>query len=317
MFTCPLYLNRGAGSTGGDAIANVSRALSSRLDYTKAQYRRELEPLQGKLERLNSEIVELREARAIFVEETTALNNRNDQMADLNALIAQEIQNVIRDGAAANPNLAQLIHDAATLSAQAVSSSKLGAAPRPRKVDTRERAKHSPSVVSFGMSNTLSAGSTYESADEFGGRPSVSASSTNTFNGRTHKAENPEPASMQKKFKWFGPGGARTMGGASGNSSGTEKAVGSPSVEKLNGHVPPVEKIRQHNFASANILRISRCDHCSEKLWGAALRCTSKCGLTISQRIMILLTLMIRLQFRLSHSMWPVGQVCLQANRFH
>ena len=268
---------RGAGSTGGDAIANVSRALSSRLDYTKTQYRRELEPLQLKLERLNSEIIELREARSIFVEETSALNNRNDQMADLNALIAQEIQNVIRDGAAANPQLAQLIQDAAMLSSQAVSSSKLAsvAVARPRKVDARERAKNSPSMASFGTSNTLGAGSTntyYESADEFGGRPS--GSTVNTFNGRAHKMENSEPASVQKKtFKWFGPGGARTAGGPGGIPSGTEKPATSISTEKVNA---PTEKARQHVFVGTNILRISRCDHCSEKLWGAALRCTSE-----------------------------------------
>lgn len=257
-------MSRSTGGAGNDAIANVSRALSSRLDYTKIQYRRELEPLEEKRERLMNDIAELREARAIFVEETTALNTRNEQLAELNAQIALQVQAAAADGVSMGmtslTQLArgqgQLSQDTPPQSAQSEGQAKaIAASTRARRTEHRDRGRNSPSLASSATINTL-VGS-QESSDEFGARM-VKVSS---------KTETPEPIHA-KKFKWFGPGGSKHMA----SSPATEKPA-PIVVEKPSSNHP--EKVQAHNFASVNILRIGRCDQCGEKLWGAGLRCTS------------------------------------------
>jgi len=251
-------LYRAAGN-GNEVIANVSRALSSRLDYTKTQYRRDLESLEEKRERLMHDLAELREARAIFVEETTALNTRNEQLAELNAQIALQIQAVAADGTSVGiPGLGQLARGLGALSqdgpwsvVQSDTSSR-AAPPSTRGRNARERRRHSPSIASSTTLNTLSGGN-QESLDEFGAKSQ-----------RIPKLETPE-SNHQKKFKWFGPGGHKH-----GVASTSEKSI--IVVEKPNGH--QVE--RMHNLVSANMLRIGRCDQCGDILWGASLRCTSK-----------------------------------------
>lgn len=258
-----LHLQRSAGGVGNEVIANVSRALSSRLDYTKAQYRRELEPLEEKRERLMHDLAELREARAIFVEETTALNTRNEQLAELNAQIALQIQAAAADGVSMGlPGLTQLARGQGQLSQDTpvqsgqfdtFKSTTSSSSTRTRRTEPRERGRHSPSIASSATVNTL--GGSQENSDEFGTKVTKVSS----------KSETPEP-SQPKKFKWFGPGGKHLASSPASEKSPT-------TLEKINGN--HVEKLQPHNFASANMLRIGRCDQCGEKLWGAGLRCTS------------------------------------------
>lgn len=252
---------RSSFGAGNEAIANVSRALSSRLDYTKAQYRRELEPLEEKRERLMHDLAELREARAIFVEETTALNTRNEQLAELNAQIALQIQAAAADGVSMGiQSLTQLARGQGALSQESPSQQaqsdtfKKSASARNRKAaELHERGRYSPSLASSATFNTI--GGSQESSDEFGAK--ISKVSL--------KPETPEPA-QPKKFKWFAPGGNKHLGASAEKPSPIV-------VEKPNGH--QVEKMHGHNFVSANMLRIGRCDQCGEKLWGMGLRCTS------------------------------------------
>src|SRR5258708_39329443 len=91
--------------------------MSSRLDYVKSQYRKELDALQEKREWLVKELTELREARDIFLEETTALNTRNEQLADLNAQITAQIQNVLGDPVTPAAAAQQTLHDLSMTSA--------------------------------------------------------------------------------------------------------------------------------------------------------------------------------------------------------
>ncbi|TDL26247.1 RhoGAP-domain-containing protein [Rickenella mellea] len=65
--------------------ANLSRSLTMRLDNIKRQYQKDLIPLTQQREVLMREILELKEARDIFLEETTVLNARNEELAELNA----------------------------------------------------------------------------------------------------------------------------------------------------------------------------------------------------------------------------------------
>lgn len=69
-----------------------TRSLSVRFDNLKTQYQGELVSLvQGK-ESLLRELAELKASRDTFLEETTALNARNEELAKLNAQYARRVQ---------------------------------------------------------------------------------------------------------------------------------------------------------------------------------------------------------------------------------
>lgn len=70
----------------------LGRSLSTQLDNLKAQYRSELMSLSGERESLLREIAELQIARNVFLEETTMLNVRNEELAHLNAHYMRRIE---------------------------------------------------------------------------------------------------------------------------------------------------------------------------------------------------------------------------------
>ncbi|KAF8342190.1 Rho GTPase activation protein [Cantharellus anzutake] len=221
--------------TTSEVTANLARAMSSRLDYVKSQYRKDLEALQEKREWVLKEITELGEARDIFLEETTALNTRNEQLADLNAQIAAQIQNVVGDPVASTAAGQHVSQDySVTLVGSDIASTK--ASSRGRK---NARSRYSPSVTSF---NTVGTNSTYDISEE----------TVVSFRGA--KPSTPEPHVHQKKFRWL----RDAAGGVMSNKA---------------PHAPL--GVKGHNFASANMLRITRCDHCGDKLWGAQMKCTN------------------------------------------
>lgn len=59
--------------------------MTTRLDTIKKQYQRDLVPLKEERENLTREIVELKGVRDVFLEETTVLNARNEELAQLSA----------------------------------------------------------------------------------------------------------------------------------------------------------------------------------------------------------------------------------------
>jgi Rho-type GTPase-activating protein 1/2 len=63
-----------------------------RLDNLKAQYKSELMSLSDERESLLREISELQSARNVFLEETTMLNVRNEELAHLNAHYMRRIE---------------------------------------------------------------------------------------------------------------------------------------------------------------------------------------------------------------------------------
>jgi Rho-type GTPase-activating protein 1/2 len=75
---------------------SLSRTLSVRLDKLKNQYHHELIPLTQKREALLREITELKAARDVFLEETTVLNARNEELAQLSAQYSRKIDTVQR-----------------------------------------------------------------------------------------------------------------------------------------------------------------------------------------------------------------------------
>lgn len=79
------------GSTE-DAGSALSRSLTRRLDTIKEQYRGELEPLTAQREAMQREIADLRETREHFLEESTALAAKNDELAELNAQLSRQTE---------------------------------------------------------------------------------------------------------------------------------------------------------------------------------------------------------------------------------
>ncbi|KAF8993695.1 hypothetical protein BDQ17DRAFT_125529 [Cyathus striatus] len=75
--------------------ANLGRSLTKRLDSIKAQYQRDLIPLTQQREALNREIAELKAVRDVFLEETTVLNARNEELAQLSAVYARRLENLV------------------------------------------------------------------------------------------------------------------------------------------------------------------------------------------------------------------------------
>ncbi|KAG6821004.1 hypothetical protein H0H93_008633 [Arthromyces matolae] len=74
--------------------ANLGRSLTKRLESIKHQYRRDLVPLTKEKESLQREIAELKAVRDVFLEETTVLNARNEELAQLSAAYSRRIETV-------------------------------------------------------------------------------------------------------------------------------------------------------------------------------------------------------------------------------
>lgn len=66
-----------------EAGSKLTRNLTTRLDKIKKQYKRELLPLTQQREQLEREIDELKAHRDLLLEETTMLNLRNEELAQL------------------------------------------------------------------------------------------------------------------------------------------------------------------------------------------------------------------------------------------
>ncbi|KAJ4468172.1 signal transducer [Lentinula aciculospora] len=86
-------LNAVSSSSGAasESPANLNRTLTKRLDNLKSQYQRELVPLNQQREALSREIMELKAARDVFLEETTVLNARNEELAQLSAQYSRRV----------------------------------------------------------------------------------------------------------------------------------------------------------------------------------------------------------------------------------
>ncbi|KAG1777777.1 RhoGAP-domain-containing protein, partial [Suillus placidus] len=84
---CPSVTN-----SGEIPAAQMSRSLTMRLDNIKTQYQHELIPLTQQREALIREVAELKAAREQFLEETTVLNARNEELAQLSAQYVRRIE---------------------------------------------------------------------------------------------------------------------------------------------------------------------------------------------------------------------------------
>lgn len=88
-----LSSKRSLGSPTDIVPTNLGRSLTKRLETIRNQYQRELVPLTEQKESLSREIAELKAVRDVFLEETTVLNARNEELAQLSAVYARRIEN--------------------------------------------------------------------------------------------------------------------------------------------------------------------------------------------------------------------------------
>ncbi|KAF9478638.1 RhoGAP-domain-containing protein [Pholiota conissans] len=88
-----LTSKRSTGHAADLGVTNLGRSLTKRLENIRNEYQRELIPLNEQKEALKREISELKGVRDVFLEETTVLNARNEELAQLNAVYAHRIEN--------------------------------------------------------------------------------------------------------------------------------------------------------------------------------------------------------------------------------
>ncbi|KIY74283.1 RhoGAP-domain-containing protein [Cylindrobasidium torrendii FP15055 ss-10] len=72
----------------------LNRSLTMRLDNLRSQYQQELMPLSAQREALSREIAELKAVRDVFLEETTVLNARNEELAQLSTQYARRVDSL-------------------------------------------------------------------------------------------------------------------------------------------------------------------------------------------------------------------------------
>lgn len=87
-----LCTSKNVANSGEIPAAQMSRSLTMRLDNIKTQYQHELIPLTQQREALIREVAELKAAREQFLEETTVLNARNEELAQLSAQYVRRIE---------------------------------------------------------------------------------------------------------------------------------------------------------------------------------------------------------------------------------
>lgn len=187
-----------------------------RLDNIKRQYQHDLVPLTKQREGLMREILDLKEARDIFLEETAVLNARNEELAQLNSQYERRLEsNHTRDKSL------------------------------PEIQPQSKMSLEGPQAPS--MSNTASASSTGTLVDD---------ASENRF--KVAKPEGVESLTNAKKkagvFPWAKP----------------KEAI----VSTTQGDASKMKKRLEHTFQQISVLRFTRCDLCSDKMWGSQARCS-------------------------------------------
>lgn len=84
--------------TSAEPPTNLGRSLTKRLETLKSQYKHDLIPLTQARETLTREIAELKAVRDVFLEETTVLNARNEELAQLSAVYSRRMESVPENG---------------------------------------------------------------------------------------------------------------------------------------------------------------------------------------------------------------------------
>ena len=172
-------------------------------------------------EALSREIAELKAVRDAFLEETTVLNARNEELAQLSAVYTRRVEN-------ATESPARMLQDSIRHSA-----------------DNTRSQLHYPNLIAPSLSSSTS------------GSSAICDESSDSRFIKTSKSEELHTP-VKPKFKWPGTKAKELV-------SLTFNAESNKGKAQL-----------EHNFQQLSVLRFTRCDHCSDKMWGSQLRCTGK-----------------------------------------
>jgi Rho-type GTPase-activating protein 1/2 len=167
-------------------------------------------------EALSREIAELKAVRDTFLEETTVLNARNEELAQLSTVYTRRLEN-------ATELPARILQDSFRHSSD----------------NTRPHNLIVPS-----LSSSVSGSSVY---DEYSDSRFIKTSKSDELH-----------TPVKAKFKWPG-------------TKAKDLLSPTPNAELNKGKAQ-----FEHSFQQLSVLRFTRCDHCSDKMWGSQLRCTGK-----------------------------------------
>jgi hypothetical protein len=221
--------------------------LTNRFDNIRIKYRSEIEPLFEQREMLLRELNELKMAKEKSLEEATRLTVQNESLQELNVKMQHQ-------------------HDT------------LQSVMKPRPPEKRSKGSGGS-----GLSNPPST-STLHSVTTSGTWNTLLEAQHEAKYGKGAKSDTEStPATALRKFGWFkGGSGKDSSPGPSRDVPHKELPV--PPLPRLPPRAPSppvvVEKAKAptalvHNFQQQGILRAARCDHCTDKMWGSQLRCTS------------------------------------------
>lgn len=199
----------------------LSRSLATRLDTVRSQYQHDLVSLTEKRDDLRREITDLKAVRDIFLEETTALNARNEELAQLSAVYSRRVD-TFSEGI-----------------------------PKPQAIDVPRGSIDEPKNLA-----TPSTGIVIQR--HFNSPTTLTATST-------YSDENGELRSKGSKVEM--DSGHKVVAIIKRSAAKIVKDISALQTERPKPHAA-------HSFQQLSILRITRCDHCGDKMWGSQIRCT-------------------------------------------
>jgi Rho-type GTPase-activating protein 1/2 len=237
-------------SPSNNIETHLSRSLTVRLNNLRTQYQNELAPLTEQLEALTREITELKAMRDLFLEETTVLNARNEELAKLSAQYARRMD--VMAAAVGHHNHNHKPDASVSVSKKSVSLDKS----RPSQQSLSHPYPPQPSQQLM-----LSASRTSSYSDE-------TVDSSKYVKIQKHETpEFPTPSSKRNFMKWPGSKAKEVVSPPAAAAA----AVGAGDGGKGKGGF-------EHVFQQVSLLRFTRCDHCGEKMWGSQVRCTREWG---------------------------------------
>ena len=218
----------------------MSRSLTNRFDNLKSKYKRDLEPMIAERQTLQREIHELKQAKDVCLEETTALTARNDELYELNVSMTRRLED-------------------------------LQGAIKPRSMD-RKVSKPSPLPPLSSTASIPTSSATTSTLASVSSNGTYSDDREDARYGKGAKSDSETAGNTMKKFAWFKGMQINPAAWALSDMNGRGQA-------SSNSAPAPPEKpkvLLRHNFQQQSVLRFARCDHCGDKMWGTQLRCSSK-----------------------------------------
>ncbi|CAE6443437.1 unnamed protein product [Rhizoctonia solani] len=239
-------------------------SLEARLENLRKQYRKDLEGLKLQREGLVKEITELKEHRDIFLEETTALNARNEELAELNSQIQRQVEQQL--ASSGRPPLPRMDSTSNTVPTQL----SLGTVGSLKEFGAKSRQ------VGNGLPNA--------SVSSMGTAATASTSTISIPEDRDRERDSREDVKRTQEHPTSSSsakGGFKWLKGKPAQGSKSAAASANAQAERPKG-------FKEHNFVQQTVLRFTRCDQCGDKMWGGMhMRC-SNCNFACHQRCIYL-----------------------------